>query len=350
MKNLRILTATLLVSILSFTSCQDEIDTENGDRPNTNSAASPTANNLERTAMFDGSFDDFLDGVSCSSILLPVTATVNGSEVNILTEADYQLVLNIIGSVVGDNDTVELQFPFSVKLSNYTEVEVTNQTEYDAIIDACEQAEIAGEAAINCLDIDFPITILTYSLNLDQTGSVVLNSDEELFTFMNEFSENELFSLNYPITATLNNDAVVTLTSDLDLRTSVSECTANDEIMAEAEEDAATLEAILVDTMFKVESYVSSGVDTANDYADYTIDFANDLTIMAENQVDATAQDVEGTYTVASGMEVFLSLDFTSNASFQLLNNTWEVTSFSSTSISLKSTTNAAITLVLSEI
>jgi hypothetical protein len=28
--------------------------------------------------MYDGSFDDFIDGASCSSILLPATAKVNG--------------------------------------------------------------------------------------------------------------------------------------------------------------------------------------------------------------------------------------------------------------------------------
>lgn len=350
MKHLKFLTATLIVSILSFTSCQDEIDSENGNRENTNSAASPTANNLERSSMYDGSFDDFLDGVSCSSILLPVTATINNTEITIINESQYNLVLNILGEFTNDDDSIELQFPFSVRLSNYTEVEITNQTEYDAVINACETAENELKNAINCIDINFPITILTFDLNVEQTGSIVIESEQQLYTYMNNFDDNTLFSVNYPITATLNNDTVIEITSDMDLQASITECLGTDETMAEAEENALELEAILLESKFKVESLVSAGVDSANEFADYTIDFANNLTCTAENTVNATIQDIEGTYEVASELEVFLSLTFSGNATFELLNNTWEVTSYSNNTISLQSSTNTAITLVLNKI
>jgi len=350
MKNFKLLTAILLVSILTFTSCQDEIDNENGNRENTNSATSPTANNLERSSMYDGSFDDFLDGMSCSSILLPVTATINDTEITIINESQYELVLNILGAFTNDDDSIEFQFPLSVKLSNYTEVEVSNQTEYDALMGACEAAENEAKDAINCLDIDFPITILTYSLNFDQTGSVVIESEQALYTYMNNFGNDELFSVNYPITATLNSDTVIEITSDMDLSARINECLGVEDDMDEAEENADALENILVEGTFKVQSFIAAGVDTANDYADYTLDFANDLSCTAENTVNATIEDVEGTYAVASEVDVFLSLTFSGNATFELLNNTWEVTSYSENTISLQSTTNAAITLVLTQI
>ncbi len=349
MKNLKLLTAILISSILSFTSCQDEIDVENGQNPNTNSSTSPTANNLERSSMYDGSFDDFLDGISCSSILLPVTATINNIEVTLINESDYQIVLNILGLLTNDDDSIELQFPLTVKLSNYTEVQVTNQSEYDALIAACEEAEDNAEDAISCIDIDFPITILTYSLNVEQTGRVVIETEQQLYTYMNNFGDDELFAIDYPITATLNGDSstVIEISSDLDLQARITECLGTEDTEEEAEENAKNLETILVDGLFKVESFVLAGIETANDYADYTIDFANDLSCTATNTVLDT---VEGTYEVTSELEVFLSLSFTGNASFQLLNQTWEVTSYSTSSISLQSTTNAAVTLVLSQI
>lgn len=350
MKTLKLFTTILFISFLGFTSCQDEIDNENGQNPNTNSADSQTTSNLERSSMYDGSFDDFLDGISCSSILLPVVATVNGTQVSIVSQSDYQQVLNILGEFNNDDDTVTLQFPLSVRLSNYTEVVVTNQGEYDALIDACSEAENSGKAAINCLNIDFPIAILTYSLNLEQTGSIVIESEQELYTYMNNFGNDELFAVNYPITATLNDNTVVEITSDLDLQAQISECLANDDTMDEAEENANTLEGILVDGAFKVQSFVSAGVDTANDYANYTVDFANDLSCSAHNTVNTTINDIEGTYTVTSELEVYLTLTFSGNSTFELLNNTWEVTSYSENSISLQSTTNASITLVLAQI
>jgi hypothetical protein len=349
MKNLKLLTAILITSILSFTSCQDEIDVENGQNPNTNSSTSPTANNLERSSMYDGSFDDFLDGISCSSILLPVTATINNIEVTLINESDYQIVLNILGLLTNDDDSIELQFPLTVKLSNYTEVQVANQSEYDALIAACEEAEDNAEDAISCIDIDFPITILTYSLNAEQTGRVVIETEQQLYTYMNNFSDDELFAIDYPITATLNGDSstVIEISSDLDLQSRITECLGTEDTEEEAEENAKNLETILVDGLFKVESFVLAGIETANDYADYTIDFANDLSCTATNTVLDT---VEGTYEVTSELEEFLSLSFTGNASFQLLNQTWEVTSYLTSSISLQSTTNAAVTLVLSQI
>lgn len=350
MKNFKLLTAILLISILSFTSCQDEIDSENGNRENTNSATSPTANNLERSSMYDGSFDDFLDGVSCSSILLPVTATINNTEITILNESQYNLVLNILGEFTNDDDSIEFQFPLSVRLSNYTEVEVSNQTEYDALINACETAENEAENAINCLNIDFPITILTFDLNVEQTGSVIIESEQQLYTYMNNFNDNALFSVNYPITATLNNDTVVEITSDMDLSARINDCLGVEDDMAQAEENADALESILAEGTFKVQSFIAAGVDTANDYADYTIDFANDLTCTAENIVNTTISDVEGIYEVTSEFNVFLSLTFSGNATFELLNNTWEVTSYTQSSVSLQSTTNAAVTLVLTQI
>lgn len=350
MKNLKFLTAIVLLSIFTLTSCQDEIDSENGNRENTNSATSPTANNLERASMYDGSFDDFLDGMSCSSVVLPVTATINDTQVTIISESDYTLVTNILAEFTNDDDSVRFQFPLTVRLSNYTEVQVANQAEYDALMDACEDAENKAEDAISCIDIDFPITILTFDLNVQQTGSVVIESEQELYAYMNNFGSDALFSVNYPITATINGDTTVEITSDMDLQSRITECLGVEETKEEAEENAKTLEDILVDTTFKIESFVNAGVNTANDYADYTINFANDLTCTAENTVNTAIADVEGTYKVASETEVFLTLAFTGNATFELLNGTWEVTSYSSSSISLQSSTNAAVTLVLNKI
>ena len=350
MKNLKFIASVLLTVLLTFTSCQDELDNENGQNPNTNSADSQTASRLERSSMYDGSFDDFLDGISCSSILLPVTATVNGNQVSIINQADYQQVIDILGEFNTDNDTVVLQFPLSVRLSNYTEVVITTQGEYDDLIDACEQAEATAQDAISCIDFNFPITILTYSLNLDQTGSVVLESNEQLYAYINNFGSDELFAIDYPITAELSESSTVTISSDTDLQSSISDCIDDEEAMEVAEEEADNLEIILVDGLFRIESFISAGVDAANDYAEYTIDFANDMTLVAENTVNQTAEDVEGTYEVTSQIEVYLSLNFTGNATFNLLNHTWEVTNYSSTSISLQSTASPGLTLVLSQL
>ncbi|WP_034044347.1 hypothetical protein [Wocania ichthyoenteri] len=350
MKNLKFITAILFMSLLGFTSCQDEDDKINGDNSKANAADSQTAQNLERSSMHDGSFDDFLDNVSCSSILLPVTATVNGTEVNVISESDYSTVIDILSEYNNDDDEVVLHFPISVQLSNYTEIQIANQIEYDALIIACNQAENTAKDAINCLDINFPITIFTYNLNFNQNGSVVIESEEELYAYINDFGNDKYFTVNYPITATLNSDTVISITSDLDLQTKITECIAIEDEMEEAEEDAKTVEAILVEGTFKVQSFIDASIEKANDYANYTIDLAGNLSCTAQNTVDSTVEDVQGTYEVTSQTEVYFNLTFSGNATFELLNNSWEVTSYSQSSISLQSTTNAAVTLVLAQI
>ena len=247
MKNLKFLSALLFISILSLTSCQDEIDDENGNNPNTNSATSPTAQNLERTAMYDGSFDDFLDDVSCSSVLFPVTVIVDNTEITLVSESDYELVLDIIGEFTDDDDSVQFQFPITVQLSNYTQVVINNEAELDALEDACDDAEDNFEDAINCLEIDFPITILTYDANLEQSGSVVIESEQQLYNYMDNFDDDAYFSVNYPITATLSNGNTVEITSDADLENYIDECLDFDDMEDDAEDDAEDVEEILVE-------------------------------------------------------------------------------------------------------
>ncbi|EIA07166.1 hypothetical protein [Flavobacterium frigoris] len=347
MKKLRTITGIVLMSILGFTSCQSEVDDVQGQNPNTNAANSTTANNLKRTSMYDGSFDDFLDGASCSSIVLPATATVNGIKVTLISQLDYTQVISILGQFNNDQDSATLQFPLKVKMSNYTEVTFNNQTEYNAILNACSSAESSGQSAISSVNITFPITILTYNVSLEQTGSVVITSEQQLYTYMSNVSSTELFSVKYPMNVTLIDGAKTSVSSDAEFQAAINASLKTEATMAEAVQNSKKLETILVNGAFKVQSFITAGVDSASNYKDFTIDFANDKSIKVVNTLSTTAT---GTYAVSSELDVLLKLTFSGNTSFSLLNNTWKVTSFSASSISLQSTTNTAVTVVLKQI
>ena len=347
MKNLKMITGIALMAILGFTSCQSEVDEVNGENPNTNAANSTTAKNFQRTSAFDGSSDDFIDGNSCTSVILPATATVNGTKVTLFSQLDYAQVISILGQFNNDQDTVVLQFPLKVKMSNYTEVAVNSQAEYNAIVNACTAAQSSGQSAISSLNITFPITILTYNVSLVQTGSVVITSEKELYTYMSNVSSTELFSVKYPMSVTLIDGTKTTVSSDSEFQAAINASLKAEATMKAAAENSKKLETILVNGKFKVESFLTAGANTASNYKDYTVDFANNLSVTAASVLSST---VNGTYAVSSQLEVFLKLSFSGNATFNLLNNTWKVTSFNATSISLQSTTNAAVTVVLKQI
>ncbi|GAA4290352.1 hypothetical protein [Aestuariibaculum suncheonense] len=346
MKKLKFITSLVLAATLTLTSCQDEIDSESGLNPNTNSANSTATSNFERTSMYDGSFDDFVDGISCSSIMYPYTATVNNQEITLLSQLDLSLVLNILGAITNDEDTVILHFPLTVQLSNYTEATINSQAEYNALMDACTEAEANAEEAINCLNIDYPVTILTFDINAEQTGSFVVETDQALYTYMSSMGDDERYSISYPITATINGDSTIEISSDADLQTRIDECTATEKTMEEAEEDAKTLEEILADTSFKVESFLVAGIDTTSDFVDYTIAFSNDLSVVADNSLNT----VNGSYMVDSELEVMLELSFLGNTSLNLLNKTWTVTNYDENTITLESSTTSLLKLVLVKI
>ncbi|MBD0832262.1 hypothetical protein [Aestuariibaculum sediminum] len=346
MKTLKFITSLVLTALLTLTSCQDEISEESGLNPNTNTANSAATNNFKRTAMYDGSFDDFLDGMSCSSVLFPVTATINNTEITLLSQLDYTTVINILGEFTNDDDAVVFKFPIRVKLSNYTEVEIKNQSEYDALMETCNEAEQNAEDAINCLEIDYPVTVLTFNINAEQTGSFVLQSNQELYSYMNNMNNDERYSIEYPFTATANGDSVVEITSDLDLQTRIEECSATEDTIEEAEENAKNLEVILADSTFKIESLIVAGIDTTNELVDYTIEFSNDLTVIAKN----TTETVQGTYMVSSELDVILAINFTGNTQLEILNNNWVVKSFNENQITLESSTTTAIKLILTKV
>jgi hypothetical protein len=110
----------------------------------------------------------------------------------IFSQLDYQQVISILGRF-NDQDSVVLQFPLRVKQVTIQKLRQT--IKQSIILNACSTAEASGQGAITSLNINFPITILTYKVYNKQ--SVVITSEKQLFTYMSNVSSTELFSVNY---------------------------------------------------------------------------------------------------------------------------------------------------------
>ncbi|OYX83172.1 MAG: hypothetical protein B7Y83_12425, partial [Flavobacteriales bacterium 32-34-25] len=201
--------------------------------------------------------------------------------------------------------------------------------------------------AISTLNIDYPIAILTYDASLEQTGTVTFESEKELFTYMQNMSSTEYFSVKYPISVTLGDNSTLEINSDVEFKASVNAALNIEEAIDEAEDEKEDLEAILVNGTFKVNSYINAGADSASNYVNTTIDFANDWKVKSMNILTTIAT---GTYSVTSDTNVYLQIGFAGSTDFSLFNKTWKVTSFTSSTITLESKTNSAIKLVLKQI
>lgn len=345
MKTLKLFTAIVIFALLGLTSCQTEENAEVGTNPNANSSTSKTAKNFERSAMNNGSNDDFLDDNPCTELLFPLTATINGQQVTLISNLDFSAVLNIMAEFNDDEDDVEFQFPIRVRTSNYSEVVVSSQAELENLKQECEDADSQGREAISCINIQFPLTILTYNISLEQTGSVVIQSEKQLYTFVTDLESDELFSVNYPINVTLSNGNSLTINNDEEFENAIDECEQFEDEKEEAEEIADEVESILTNSRFRVETFISAGVNTASDYADWTIDFTNDLKVVAKNIVNTTLGEIEGTYKVSSETEAFLNITFASNTAVSALSNDWVIDTYTDVLVTLKSKTDASVTL-----
>ena len=345
MKTLKLFTAIVIFALLGLISCQTEENAEVGTNPNANSSTSKTAKNFERSAMNNGSNDDFLDDNPCTELLFPLTATINGQQVTLISNLDFSAVLNIMAEFNDDEDDVEFQFPIRVRTSNYSEVVVSSQAELENLKQECEDADSQGREAISCINIQFPLTILTYNISLEQTGSVVIQSEKQLYTFVTDLESDELFSVNYPINVTLSNGNSLTINNDEEFENAIDECEQFEDEKEEAEEIADEVESILTNSRFRVETFISAGVNTASDYADWTIDFTNDLKVVAKNIVNTTLGEIEGTYKVSSETEAFLNITFASNTAVSALSNDWVIDTYTDVLVTLKSKTDASVTL-----
>ncbi len=183
-----------LAAIMSLMGCQDEereiIDPTIDD---TIPRDSQLANLIKNVVTHDGSFDNIVDKGHCFSIKLPYMVLRNQEEFLIDDLNDYQLLT--------DTDNIQIQFPVVVTLFNYQEVDIENQTQLDALSNAC----VANDPDIECIDFTYPIRISTFDSRTNRLETLDLFHDSEMFEFMDQADETVSMSINYPIDLLLHN-------------------------------------------------------------------------------------------------------------------------------------------------
>lgn len=200
--------------------CMKEIDLTEGENPNTNNANSETSNYYKRIGMYDGSFDDLIDNISCSSVKLPVSLLANNIPLTITSTADYQLVLNIFNLSPIDTDTVVFNFPITILNQDYSQTSVTSQGQFNNLSALCNQAI----GAITCVDIVYPIKISLYNTTTEQTTIISIVNDQNLFDFMANLSVKEVYSVHYPINVKIIGNVNISVSGDIQLKSIINDC------------------------------------------------------------------------------------------------------------------------------
>ncbi len=318
----------LFVFGMMFTSCQKEeeifIDQTNEETITANSVLTEL---LIRTCQNAGYLDDLIDGNSCVSVKFPVTVIANGQQVTLMDEDDIDIIEAIFDQFPNDIDTLEIVFPFTVILEDYTEVVVNSQAELDALIAACESS--GGDDSIGCLDFEYPITFFIFDNNQQQTGTVTVNSDLELYIFLDGLDDDDYFSIDYPINVILDDGSVVVVNNNIELEQLIENCEnstgGGDPI------DPAVFEQNLTTGVWYI-TYFFDDFDETSNYNGYEFTFASDNTAQATNG----SNTVPGTWMFDGGSTPDLTLFFGTTDPFDELDDDWDIIEATSDIIRLR--------------
>ncbi|MDX1285518.1 MAG: hypothetical protein R3182_10920, partial [Draconibacterium sp.] len=324
MKKTYFLRLILLVFLGVFIfSCQKEeeehIDETEEETINSNSQLTDL---LLRTSQNPGAYDDIIDGNSCAAVILPVTVIANGQQVTVNTPEDINIIKDIFNLFPNDTDTLEIMFPISLELFDYTQVTITNQTELDALAATCDIAD----AEIGCLNIVYPISFFTYNTNQQQTGTVTITNDWELFDFLHRLGPDDFISIDFPITVQLEDGSSVEVNTNQQLQALIVDCVANTN---EDPIDISQFEEDLTTGIWYVD-YFFDDYDETDNYAGYEFTFA----------LDGTAQSVKsgvvisGTWALVENFR--LDLFFGSSVPLNELDEDWEIIEANAEFIKLK--------------
>ncbi len=311
-----------IIMLISSCAKEEEINITDPDTPALK-ANSALANLMQKTSLNDGSIDNIIDNASCFSIILPITVIVNGIEILVETEEDYEVIESIFDDDENDEDTIEINFPVTIILSDYTEVIINSQDELENYID--DDCNDGIDDDIECLDFQYPINVTTFNILTEQFIDIIINSDEEMHDFIEDLDENITATIDFPITVILFDGTEITINSLEQLETEIEnvkdDCDEDDDNDFDDDDNTNVSEQefsdLLVSCPWKVDELEINEQDL-EDFKNYVFTFNSNGTVSAELNSNSS----NGTWSVStdSGLRLNLTMD-----SLTEFNNNWRL-------------------------
>jgi len=313
----------LLILILVLASCRaEETISEGGFTQD-----AKLANLIERTTLNDGSGDNILDRANCFTVQLPVTVIVNGSEVLVETEDDFEDVEDIFDASEDDIDEIEFVFPIQIIFNDFVSLGVNNQQQFDGLSDACN-GENEPDDDIECIDFKYPIQVSVFNTITEQTTNVTINSDKEMHDFIHDLDDNDVADIQFPITVVLSDSSEVTVTS-LDaledfIDDAQDDCDEDDDFDFDDDDCQNCTEEQILDILTDCTDWTVDKLELNDDkledeYIGHTFNFSNDGTVTAQHSTETFS----GTWSASgSGDSITVIIDI---SSLQDFNANWNL-------------------------
>ncbi|MBU2947487.1 hypothetical protein [Zobellia uliginosa] len=318
------LVAFLLALIMALTSCQDEEPfVETIDEEQTLSFDSTALQLLKETVSNDGSYDNIVDGASCFDIQFPYSVVVNDVNLTVETMAGLQVLEEVLDSLEGSTSVMNIVFPITITMADYTEVAVNSKDDLQKIASQCVEGGL--DVDIECIDLVYPVTIFTYNPNFQQTASVTVAHDEETRRFFAGLEDADLISFDFPLTLKYTDSTEVVANTNPELATVLKQakeaCDEDDD--NDYNDDDFTkeqLDSVLVECPWNFVQVQRNSEDESEQYDTYAFAFEDDGKVISYGK---NGYNIEGEWsTSVVDYRVVVKLDFEENTVF---NNTWKV-------------------------
>ncbi|WP_435622837.1 hypothetical protein [Flagellimonas sp.] len=332
MKNtMKALSFLLVILTLSLGSCREEESVFiEGPQEETLAANSNVANLLRNTASKDGSDDNIIDNASCISIQLPVTVVVDGVEIIVDSTEDLEVIEDIFDEFDDDEDILEILFPITIILSDFTELVINNVDELEDFTDDCD-GENEFDDDIECADIKYPVTASVFNTNNEVIDTITFNNDQELYVFIDDLDEDDIVQVNFPVTVILFDGTEVEATNldELEdiLEDAEDDCDEDDDNDFDDDDcDNCTTEQ-LSDVLtscsdWSVDELERNDQDLDEQFEAYRFNFAGDGTLTAETD----SESFSGTWeTSGSGNDITVVIDIPDLSDFNASWNLHEI-------------------------
>ena len=316
--------ASLLIIGLTFTSCQDEFEKlpEDEAQQEAITANSTTAKLIENTSSNDGSFDNIVDESSCFNIKFPYAVKVNGFELTINSPADLDTIEEIFDALEEDEDILDIIFPVTISLADYAEITINGIEDLRALAQECTEG--GDDDDIECIDFVYPIEMYTFDLNNEETGNVSIEGDRDLRKFFAGLDENDLISIDFPVTLKLYDGTTMVVDSNAELANAIENakdlCDEDDD--NDYNDDDFTqerLENYLVECPWLIHEVKRNNQLQTDQYIDYVMNFRIDGDAKLVTIVNRAGIVYNGTWsTRVAEHKVLLELKFDELVDFTL--------------------------------
>ncbi len=211
---------SLCAIVLCLYACQEEtVQISETDTEATLVANTTLPNLMERVAMLDGSADNFIDNANCFLVNLPVTVSVNGITSTLTDETEYTTFIELINQF--DDPLIDIEYPITIILSDYTEITIENEAALLAQVANCAGPN-QPDIDIECIDFQYPFSIAVFDANFEVIETQNIADDEMLFNFLQTLSSGVVASINYPISLVKADGTTTSVNSNDQLETAIA--------------------------------------------------------------------------------------------------------------------------------